>query len=107
MIQKESTLPFILALTVGLGVLLHDTQIDQATSVALTAPAILATYAIADSAMKSNDHTHVEKFAASRHLGAFRINVPRIQPRDDNRHIAQSKKLYFGGGADTSLWPSV
>ena len=107
MTQKETILPFILALTVVLGVLVHDTQLDQATSIALTAPAVLATYAIADAAMKSNDHTHVEKFTAARHLGAFRINVPRIQPRDDNRHITQSKKLFFGGGADTSLWPSV
>lgn len=99
--------PITLAFTVAtaFGVLAHDTQLDQMTAVAVTAPAALAMYAVAD-ASKSSEHLHVEKISMNRQLGAFRINVPRTQARDDDRRYIVSKKVILGSDTN-SLWPSV
>ena len=99
--------PITLAFTfaTALGVLAHDTQLDQMTAIAVTAPAALAIYAVADSS-KSSEHLHVEKISMNRQLGAFRINVPRTQARDDDRRYIVSKKVVLGSDTN-SLWPSV
>ena len=101
-------LPLALIFTTAFGVLMHDTQLDQAAATALAPPVMLATYAAADVASKSGgDHTHVEKVSVHSQLGALRANVPRIQPRDDDRRYIQTKKVIYSGGDANSFWPSV
>jgi len=103
------TTPLLISLTfaTAFGVLIHDTQIDKATTIALAAPIALASFAIADLSSKSNDHVHVEKASAMNHLSALRGSIPKTPPRDDDRRYIQAKRIIFGGGGDTSLWPSV
>jgi len=100
--------PIIIAFTfaTAVGVLTHDTKIDQATAVAVAAPIVAASFAAADS-IKSNEHTHVEKFAMRSSAAAFQTDMPRTQPRDDARRYVVSKKVMVGGDNSSSLWPSV
>lgn len=98
--------PITLAFTVAtaFGVLAHDTQFDQMTAIAVTTPTTLV-YGVGD-ASKGGEHVHVEKVSMNRQLGAFRINVPRTQTRDDDRRYIVSKKVVLGSDTN-SLWPSV
>ncbi len=98
--------PLIIGVTLSttLGVLVHDTQLDRAATLAII-PAALATYAAVD--IKSDaGHTHVERVAGPK-LNALRATIPRIQPRDDNRSYLLNKAGYAGGLDTTRLWPSV
>lgn len=100
-------LPLIFTLATTFGVLVHDTQLDRATTVALAVPAAIASYAAVDQ-MNKNDqsHTHVERVSHQNAMG-LRMMVPRLQPRDDDRRYLSNKKVYFGAGEHISLWPSV
>lgn len=99
--------PLIFTIATTFGVLIHDTQIDRASTLALSVPAALVGYAAADAASKSGDHVHVERASVGHRLGALRSSMPRVQPRDDDRRYIQTKKLYFGTGDTISLWPST
>lgn len=95
-------LPVLLTLTTTFGVLVHDTQIDQATTVALALPAIVASYGAADISLKLNDpHTHVKRVS-------FASRQQSTQPRnsDDKKYIVAKKYSSNGFGGDYS-WPSV
>jgi len=107
--MSATTTPLLISLTLAtaFGVLIHDTQIDKATTVALAAPIAMASFAIADLSSKSNDHVHVERASAANHLSALRGTIAKTPPRDDDRKYIQSKKIVFGGGNGSSLWPSV
>lgn len=94
-------------LSTAFGLLMHDTQIDRATTVALTAPAALTIYAAADLSLKMNDHIHVEKSSGTSDLTVLRTTSPRTPPRDDDRRYVQSKKVVFNGGNASGLWPSA
>jgi hypothetical protein len=102
--KNPLTLSIIFA--TSLGVFAHDTQLDQAAVIALAVPASFTVFAVADS-FKTNDHVHVEKVSVMNQAGAFRVNVPKIQPRDDNHRYVQSKKQLLLGGDTTGLWPSI
>lgn len=102
--------PFIITFTLATttGVLVHDTQLDRAAMFALATPIAIIGYAGIDNAIKNGDsHTHVERVSAPKHIAAFRTNLPRLQPRDDDRRYLQNKKIYFGGADSTGLWPST
>ncbi len=99
--------PLLIVFTLSLtfGVLVHDTQLDKAATLALAVPAALATYAAVD--IKSDGgHNHVERVSGPK-LNALRATVPRVQPRDDNRSYLLNKAGYAGGLDTTRLWPSV
>lgn len=101
-------IPLLFTITATFGVLIHDTQIDRATTTALALPSALATFAAVDSLMKSTDqHTHVERVSMPGHLANLKMSVPRIQPRDDDRRYIQSKKVAFGSMDSGYIWPSV
>lgn len=102
-----SPIALFISLTTSVGILMHDTQIDRATTVALALPTAVMSLAAVDTAIKFGDaHTHVER-AGIKHLSAFRTNVPRLQPRDDDFRFLQNKKSFLDGSDSTSLWPSV
>lgn len=100
--------PFVFTLLTAFGVLVHDTQIDQATSVALAMPGAYATYLVADTMLRSADgHTHVERATVPANLAALRATFPRLQPRDDDRRWQLTKRAYFGVGESGYIWPST
>jgi len=108
MLPTINTIPLVFTLLTAFGVMVHDTKIDSATSLALTAPIALVTYASVDALMKSGDsHVHVEKISGPKQLSNLKVTTPRIQPRDDDRRYIQTKKVFFGGSDNVSLWPSV
>jgi hypothetical protein len=101
-------LPLIFTIAATFGVLVHDTQVDRATTVALAMPAAFATFAAVDSVIKSSEqHVHVERVAMPHHLASLGNSLPRIQPRDDDRRYVQSKKIAFGSMDSGYIWPSV
>jgi hypothetical protein len=106
-ILNFNPLPLVFTLATTFGVLLHDTQVDRAATVALTLPTALATYAAVDSAIKFAEHVHVEKVSVGAHLPNFKNAVPRLQARDDEHRYQQNKRMYFGAGDNGYLWPSV
>lgn len=99
-------IPIALSVATAVGIMTHDTQLDQAASVAMITPAALATYAAADVGFKSNEHVHVDKFAVQRQFGAVRMLSNKIAPREDVRRYTHAKKLIYSSN-DVSLWPSV
>jgi len=96
--------PLIFTIATTFGVLVHDMQIDKATTVALSAPAALMSFAAIDSVIKSSEHTHVERASLP---GSLRTTIARMQPRDDDRRYIQSKKISLGTTNGAYLWPSV
>lgn len=106
MFSLTSPLPLLFTAIATFGVLVHDTQIDQAALVA-TVPVSFATYAVFDAMKSADSHVHVERVHGPNTLATLRANIPRLQPRDDDRRYIQSKKLYFGSGDSGYLWPSV
>lgn len=100
-------LPFVFIVATAFGVLMHDTQVDQATSLAVVAPANFSDFAVADAASKSNEHVHVERVSISSQGSSAHVNTPKTQPRDDDHRYIQVKKHGIAGGDSTGLWPST
>jgi hypothetical protein len=101
-------IPLIFTIATTFGVLVYDTRIDRAATVALALPTAFATFGAVDSMTKSGDqHVHVERVSASGRLANMQLSVPRIQPRDDDRRYVQSKKIAFGSMDSGYIWPSV
>jgi hypothetical protein len=101
-------LPILLTITTSFGVLVHDTQIDKATTTALALPATIAAFGAADIALKLNDpHVHTERFSVAHNLESLRSTQPRIQPRDDSKKYISIKKYVSDGMGSQYHWPSV
>lgn len=95
-------------LATSFGVLVHDTQVDRAASLALALPTALVTYAAVDTAIKYGDaHVHVERVSGPKHLSDVRNSIPRLNPRDDEHPYYLSKKMAFGDNDSIGLWPSI
>ena len=103
MIPFVKPYPLVFIFATAFGVLMHDTQVDHAGSVALN-PAHYSSFAVADAVSKSNEHVHVERVSVG---GGSQ--VPKTQPRDDGRRYIQSKKVVLSGGngGASGLWPST
>lgn len=102
-------IPLIITLSTAFGVLIHDTQIDKATSTALTMPALIAAYGAADIALKLNDpHVHNERASLSEGVRDLKASQPRVQPRngDDKKYVTQKKSAVTTFGSEYS-WPSI
>ena len=107
MLPLTNTFPFVFIFVTTLGVLMHDTQLDQAAKIAIVNPANFSDFAVADAASKSHEHVHVERVSMSGQGHSVRANALKIPPRDDDRRYIQSKKVALAGGGDVGLWPSV
>lgn len=99
-------LPFVFIIATAFGVVMHDTQVDQATSMAIVAPANYSDFAVADAASKSGDHVHVERVSIANQGSSSRTNIAKTQPRDDDHRYIQEKKQSLTGGG-SGFWPSV
>ena len=101
MLPFTNTLPLLLAIATTFGVLMHDTQIDHATTVAIVNPASQANFASSEVLSRSNEHVHVEKVASSNQ------NTFQTQVRNDDRKYIQVKKSVYDGNDSYGLWPST
>jgi len=99
--------PILFIIAVATGVLVHDMRIDKAASVALALPAVLATYGAAHFVGSGSEHVHVERVAFSHQSSIYHSSLPKITPRDNDRHYVQPKKSDASGGDHSSLWPSI
>lgn len=84
--------PFSIALSLSTatGVLLHDTKIDKAATLA---PALSASLDPADRSVKliGDAHTHTERGSLSQAVRDMKTQNPRVQPRttEDKKHLMQ------------------
>lgn len=100
-------LPFVLIAATAFGVVMHDTQVDHAASVAIVAPANFSDFSAADAVSKSSEHVHVERVSvADQRSATHQENVPKTQPRNDHNKYVQTKKHVNSSGAN-GLWPSI
>lgn len=88
--------PLALAFTIatGLGVLIHDTHLDKASKVALSAPIVIASYGLAHSVdLKGTEHTHTETMAEN--LKRMVAGQPRIHTRfaDEKKYVTPKKSI--------------
>lgn len=99
-------LPLLFTLATATGVLLHDTRIDRAASIAFALPTAIIGYAALDSlTSKRGDHVHTDITTGfQRHL---KSTAPSMQPRNENdREFIQQKRL-LGSDDNDIVWPSV
>lgn len=80
-----------LSLSTATGVLLHDTKLDKAASLA---PAVTANFDPAEQRsvkLVGDAHTHVDRSSLSQAVRDIRAQNPRIQPRstEDKKHMLQ------------------
>lgn len=100
-------LPFVFIIATAFGVVMHDTKVDHATTVAVVNPAYFTNAALSDAVGKSDDHVHVERASvAGENRATHSENVAKTQPRNDHNKYTQVKRNANSGG-DNSLWPSV
>jgi hypothetical protein len=102
-------LPLLLTLTTSFGVLFHDSQLDRASSIALSLPVAFAAVGSADLSFKLNDpHLHAERISIAQRFEQLRSSQPRIQTRnsEDKKYISTKK---FSSDTDGSeyRWPST
>jgi hypothetical protein len=101
-------LSVLLTITTSFGVILHDTQIDRATSTALTIPVAIATFGAAEVVLKLNDpHIHTERFSAPTNAESLRSGQPRTPVRDDDKKYVSVKKYVSDGMGSEYHWPSI
>jgi len=84
----------ILALLTALGILIHDTKMDKATSLLFAVPAALAFGAIPH--LASEGHNHIERGAFGKASRDAHNGMPRIQPRNDHKKYALQKRVSRG-----------
>lgn len=97
---------FAFIFATAFGVVMHDSQVDHAASVAITTPTFVSSYAAADAVSKSSEHVHVERVSIMNQGNASR-NAPRTLPRDNDRRYIQTKKVALHTGNGAGLWPSA
>lgn len=86
------------ALTTLFGVLVHDTKLDKATTIALTVPFALMSYELGAQIPKlsSEGHTHVERVSLGNAVRDLHSGTPRIQPRNDSKKFTLPKNVVRG-----------
>jgi hypothetical protein len=101
-------LPFVFIIATAFGVVMHDTKVDHATSIAVVNPTYFADSVLSDAVGKSDEHIHVERASVSSQSSSatHQENVPKTQPRNDHNKYTQVKRNANSGG-DNNLWPSV
>lgn len=107
---KLTVKPLIILFTIAtsIGVLVHDTHIDKASTVALTLPVIAVGYGIANAVdFKTNDpHTHTE--TVTENLKRLVTAQPRLQTRfTDEKSYLSNKKLPISTTKNNELFLAV
>lgn len=81
----------IFSLVTSVGILLHDTKVDQAAKLAL--PAVLIGYELSTHIPKlgNEGHTHIERVSIGNAVRDLHAGMPRITPRDEHKKYALPK----------------
>ncbi len=91
--QLISTLSLIVSLFTVSGIMLHDTRVDKATSIAVATPVSVGQFdANTNKSIHfgSDAHTHVERSSFSQAMRAYQTATPGVQPRTEERkHLMQ------------------
>ena len=75
-------LSILITLSTLLGVVVHDTKVDQLATKVLSVPNAIVNYEGVNHAIKfSDEHTHTERISLSEVVRSVNSDVPRIQPR--------------------------
>ena len=83
-----NSLLLFLSLITATGIVMHDTRIDKATTVAIVPP-LAAGYEIGAKSLQADPHTHVER-GSIQAMNVFHSTAPAIQPRThDKKHLLQ------------------
>lgn len=100
-------LPVLVSLTAALGVLVHDTQIDNVAVTALSMSAIVSDSAT-NGLRSGSHHVHVDRGSFGESTRSLRTHQPATQPRNetDKKYIAQKRLMGNSFGNEYS-WPSV
>lgn len=101
-------LPILLTLMTSFGVLMHDTQVDRATSTALTLPSGFSNYSAADTPIKLSDpHVHTERINVQNNIEQLHTTQARLQTRDDDKKYVSVKKYVSDGMGSGYHWPAI
>jgi hypothetical protein len=86
-----------LTLLTSMGVLVHDTKIDQAIKTAASLPSAFANFDT-DRSFKfgNSDHTHVERVSFSQGMNIAAGGTPRMGPRDDHKKYHMTQRVGKG-----------
>lgn len=89
-----NTFALLTSLTTATGVLLHDTRVDKATSVAVALPVAAMGAEAGAKLIHSNPndfHTHVERTSVAHAVSILHSAAPGIAPRigEDKKHLMQ------------------
>ena len=92
-----------------MGVVVHDTKIDQFTTAYLTPPAVVSSYEGRIVLKKSDPHTHSERVSLSEFVRGMATNNPRLQPRlsDDKKYTLQKKVMKGHHPFDNYFLPMI
>jgi len=84
-----NSLFLFLSLVTATGIVMHDTRVDKATTVAIVPPLAVG-YEIGTKFLQSDPHTHVERGSIAQAMNVFHSTAPGIQPRThDKKHLLQ------------------
>lgn len=97
-------LPILLALSTGLGVLVHDTQLDMAASTVMARQASADAVRANNNSVKFSDyHLHTDR----QQLKEMRSSEARNAPRtSEERKYAIGKRVSVSSGGLDYAWPS-
>lgn len=102
-LQKLNILPALIALLAAIGVLVHDTGVDQATAAAITMPMAAVGAAEASKLNPSDPHTHTERHPFSRIVA----QQPAVQPRNENDKKYLIARRFMGDAFGSQYyWPN-
>jgi len=101
----SNLLPLLISFGAGVGVLIHDTQIDNAFTKSLALPIELRTEDVNSGLKLSDAHVHAEHISVTSTGGVH--SQPTVQPRNDEKKYLASKKLSATTSGSDYSWPSV
>lgn len=105
LINTLKQLPVALALTTGAGILMHDTQIDQAALTHISQPASSFNSSTAGRMFKFDDfHVHSER--PDYRGGGNTIARSQTRLSDEKKYIIQ-KRLAGSNNDFDYIWPSI
>jgi len=100
----------IVSLSVLVGVVIHDTQIDKLTTAVIGVPAVIATYEGFNKAVeKSEPHTHTERVSLSQVVRNMNAQNNRTQSRlfEDKKYMSFKNVARGHNAFDNCYLPMV
>ena len=103
-------LAVLVTLSTLLGIVVHDTKVDQLAARVLSVPAVVVSHEGVNPVIKFSDvNTHAERISLSEVVRNINSDVPRIQPRttDDKKYRLQKNVVRGHHAFDNYSLPIV